>query len=140
MLAVAWGVAVAALLFGAVLGARALIDPKWAARFVRLTPDEQGGGFAEFRATYGGVFLGLHAVALMLSLRYLLSGEHVVGVAATGALAVLAAGWAGAACGRFVSILRDEGADTRFNRISIGVESACAFAIGGPWVLWMFGG
>lgn len=133
----AWWIAAAALLFGAVLGARALIDPKWAARFVRLTPDEQGGGFAEFRATYGGVILGIHAVALLLSLRYLLSGEHVVGVAATGALAVLAAGWGGSAFGRVVAIWRD-GADTSFNRMSAAVEAGLSLIIAGPWLLWLF--
>lgn len=136
----AWWIAAAALLFGVVLGARALIDPKWAARFVRLTPDEQGGGFAEFRATFGGVFLGLHAVALLLVLRYLRSGEHVVGVAATGALAVLAAGWGGAAFGRIIAIWRDAGANTGFNRISAGVEALMALAIAAPWALWMLGG
>lgn len=137
MLTLAWWLAAAALAFGAVLGARALIDPKWAARFVRLAPDDQGGGFAEFRATYGGVFLGLHAVALLLVLRYLLSGEHVVGVAATGALAALAAGWGGAAFGRIIAIWRD-GADTGFNRISAVVEAAIALAIAAPWTLWLF--
>lgn len=137
MLTLAWWLAAAALAFGAVLGARALIDPKWAARFVRLAPDDQGGGFAEFRATYGGVLLGLHAVALLLVLRYLLSGEHVVGVAATGALAALAAGWGGAAFGRIIAIWRD-GADTGFNRISAVVEAAIALAIAAPWMLWLF--
>ena len=64
----AWGLSALALAFGAALGVRALIDPDWAAKFVRLKPDEQGGGFAEFRATYGGVFLGLHLVALVFTL------------------------------------------------------------------------
>lgn len=134
----AWWLAVLALAFGAALGARALIDPKWAARFVRLAPDAQGGGQAEFRATYGGVMVGLHVVAFLLALRYLLSGEHVVGVAATGALAVLAVGWAGAAFGRIIAIWRD-GADTSFNRMSAAVEVGVAFAIGAPWALWLLG-
>ncbi|HRP11720.1 MAG TPA: hypothetical protein PLK37_11840 [Terricaulis sp.] len=138
MLALAWWAAALALAFGAALGARALIDPKWAARFVRLAPDAQGGGQAEFRATYGGVMLGIHAAALLLALRYLLSGEHVVGVAAIGALAALAAGWGGAAFGRAVSIWRD-GANTSFNRISIAVEAGLSLAIGAPWVLWLLG-
>ncbi len=37
----AWGLSALALLFGAALGARALIDPQWAAKFVRLKADEQ---------------------------------------------------------------------------------------------------
>ncbi|MBS0384976.1 MAG: hypothetical protein JSS00_06470, partial [Proteobacteria bacterium] len=57
----AWCLSALALGFGALLGARGLIDPRWAQRLVRLQPDERGGGFAEFRATYGGLFFGLHA-------------------------------------------------------------------------------
>jgi hypothetical protein len=131
----AWGLSALALAFGAALGVRALIDPDWAAKFVRLKPDEQGGGFAEFRATYGGVFLGLHLVALVFTLLYLWGGEYVIGVCATGAAAAIAAGWAGAALGRVVAIWRD-GADTSFNRMSAGVEIAMAFAIGMPWLVW----
>lgn len=131
----AWGVSALALIFGAALGARALIDPEWAAKFVRLKQDEQGGGFAEFRATYGGVFLFLHLVALVFTLFYLWGGEYVIGVCATGASAAIAAGWGGAALGRVISMWRD-GADTKFNRMSAGVETAMAFAIGMPWLVW----
>jgi hypothetical protein len=131
----AWGVSALALVFGAALGARALIDPHWAAKFVRLQQDEQGGGFAEFRATYGGVFLALHLIALLFTVIYLWGGEYVIGVCATGAGAAVAAGWAGAALGRVIAIWRD-GADTKFNRLSAGVEAAMAFAIGMPWLVW----
>lgn len=131
----AWGLSALALLFGAALGVRALIDPEWAAKFVRLKADEQGGGFAEFRATYGGVFLGLHLVALVFTLFFLLGGEYVIGVCATGATAAIAAGWAGAAFGRVIAMWRD-GADTSFNRMSAGVEIAMGFAIGMPWLVW----
>jgi len=131
----AWGVSALALTFGAALGVRALIDPNWAAKFVRLKADEQGGGFAEFRATYGGVFLGLHLVALLFTLIYLWGGEYVIGVCATGAGAAVSAGWAGAALGRVISMWRD-GADTKFNRMSAGVEIAMAFAVGMPWLVW----
>lgn len=132
----AWGLSALALIFGAALGARALIDPHWAAKFVRLKEDEQGGGFAEFRATYGGVFLFLHLLALVFVVFYLWGGEYVIGALATGAAAVVAAGWAGAALGRVTSIWRDS-TDTRFNRMSAGVEAAMAFAIGMPWVVWL---
>lgn len=131
----AWWVSALALLVGVGLGARALWDPAWAAKFVRLKADEQGGGQAEFRATFGGVFLGLHLVALLFTLLYLKSGAYVIGVNAAGASAAIAAGWAGAGFGRAVSMWRD-GADTKFNRLSIGVEVAMAFAIGMPWLVW----
>jgi hypothetical protein len=130
-----WWLNALALAFGAALGARALYDPKWASRFVRLKEDEQGGGFAEFRATYGGVFLGVHAIALIMTLMYLTAGEYVVGVAATGAAAALGAGWAGASGGRVLAMLFD-GADTRFNRLSAAVEAAMALAIAAPWIGW----
>lgn len=133
---IAWLLNAVALALGVGLGARALIDPQWAARFVRLKADEQGGGFAEFRATYGGVFLGLHAVALLLTLKYIGGGEYVLGVAATGAAAALAAGWAGAAFGRIIAIWRDS-ADTKFNRISAAVEAVMSLAIGAPWIVWV---
>lgn len=132
----AWIVNALALAFGALLGARALLHPHWAQRFVRLKPDEQGGGFAEFRATYGGMFFFSHLVALALTLFSLLGGEYVIGVAATGAAAVMGAAWAGACFGRVIAIWRD-GADTKFNRLSAGVEGALALAIAAPWLVWM---
>jgi hypothetical protein len=131
----AWVLNALALTFGAALGVRALIDPKWAARFVRLKADEQGGGFAEFRATYGGVFVGVHAVALLMTLMYLGGGEYVVGVAATGAAAAIAAGWAGSSGGRVLAMVLD-GVDTKFNRVSAGVEAGLALAIAAPWIGW----
>ncbi|MEZ5961060.1 MAG: hypothetical protein R3C30_11635 [Hyphomonadaceae bacterium] len=131
----AWAVSALALLVGVGLGARALFDPAWAAKFVRLKADEQGGGQAEFRATFGGVFLGLHFVALLLTAAYLYSGAYVAGVAATGAGAAIAAGWGGAAFGRGIAMWRD-GADTKFNRLSIGVEIVMAFAVALPWLVW----
>ena len=103
----AWGLSALALVFGVALGARALYDPAWAAKLVRLKADEQGGGQAEFRATFGGVFLGLHLVALVFTLLYLTSGAYLAGVCATGASAAIAAGWAGAAFGRAIAIWRD---------------------------------
>lgn len=133
----AWIFNAIALLFGAALGARALIDPHWAARLVRLKPDEQRGGFAEFRATYGGVFALSHVVALVLSLKWLLGGEFLFGLYAAAASAPLAAAWAGACGGRMLSMWRD-GTRTPFNVMSTSVEAALAFAIASPWFLWTF--
>jgi len=135
---IAWWANALALAFGVGLGVRAFFDPHWAARLVRLQPDEQGGGFAEFRATYGGVFAGVHVAALALTFKYLTGGEHVVGLAAAGAGAAIAAGWGGACIGRLVSMWRDK-TDTRFNRLSAVFEAACALAIGAPWVVWFVG-
>jgi hypothetical protein len=115
----AWILNALALALGAGLGARALYDPHWASRFVRLKPDEQPGGFAEFR--------------------YLLAGGALVGVVATGASAAVSAAWGGAAFGRLVSMWRDK-TDTKFNRLSVCVEIAMALAIGLPWLVWFVGG
>jgi len=137
----AWVLNALALAFGALLGARALIDPHWAARLVRLRADDaQPGGFAEFRATFGGVFLGLHGAALVLSLYWILNGIAVVGVCAIGASGAVAAGWFGAAFGRALSLWRDKGTRTRFNLISIGVETLVGLLIAAPWVTWLFQG
>ncbi|MES1197471.1 MAG: hypothetical protein ABUL55_02490 [Pseudomonadota bacterium] len=136
---VAWLLNALALAFGVFLGARALIDPHWAARLVRLKADEaRPGGFAEFRATFGGVFLGLHVFALLLSFYWIANGIAVVGVCAIGASGAIAAGWFGAAFGRAVSIWRDAGARTQFNLISVGVEAATGLLIAAPWVVWLF--
>ncbi len=131
----AWLVNILALAFAAALGARATVDPAWAARLVRLQPSERPGGFAEFRATFGGLFAASHGAALVLSAKYLFDGEHIVGLAAIGAGLVLAAAWGGAAAGRCLSMWRD-GTRTRFNIISAGVETALMAAIGAPWLVW----
>ena len=136
---VAWCLSALALAFGAFLGARGLIDPHWAQKLVRLRPDAQGGGFAEFRAVYGGVFLGLHATALLFVLGWILIGTAGMGGAAIGATAVIAASWLGAALGRLVSMLRDSDTQTKFNQLSVGVEFAMAVLVGAPWLLWLFG-
>jgi hypothetical protein len=135
----AWILNALALALGAGLGARALYDPHWASRFVRLQADEQGGGFAEFRATFGGMILFVHLAALVLTLRYLLAGGALVGVVATGASAAVSAAWGGAAFGRLISMWRDK-TDTKFNRLSVCVEIAMALAIGLPWLVWFSGG
>lgn len=132
----AWVACALGLAFGAGLGARALFDPHWAQKLVRLKPDEQGGGFAEFRATYGGLIFFMHLLALGMVGFYLLGGEFVIGVATTGATAVLSAAWGGTALGRALAIWRD-GADTKFNRLSLGAEVLAAAAIGAPWITWV---
>ena len=114
---------------------RALLAPRWAQKLVRLEPDAQGGGFAEFRATYGGLFLGLHGAALYFALTWIVFGGALIGVLATGACAVIASAWGGAAFGRALSIWRD-GAATRFNLFSALFEAVLAIIIAAPWFVW----
>ncbi|MBS0383750.1 MAG: hypothetical protein JSS00_00200, partial [Proteobacteria bacterium] len=98
----------------------------------------RGGGFAEFRATYGGLFFGLHAAGLFFAVMWIAFGGALIGVMATGACAVIAAAWAGTAFGRVVSMLRD-GSYTRFNLFSAGLEAMVAIVIGAPWLVWSTG-
>ncbi len=136
---VAWLANAGALVFGLVLGARALLDPHWAARLVRLAPDPaRPGGQAEFRATYGGFFLGAHGVALALSATWILGGSYENGVYATAAGAALAAGWGATAAGRILAMWRDD-ARTDFNMISAAIEASVALAIGAPLIVWLMG-
>ncbi len=134
---IAWVLSALALGFGLALGVKAMADPAWAAKLVRLKPDEQGGGFAEFRATYGGLFAFAHAVALFFALNWIFEGEFTIGVYAAGACAVLCAAWVGTALGRAFSMLADKTA-TRFNMISAVVEALVGVLIGAPWLVWNF--
>ena len=137
---VAWILNAIALAFCAGLGARALIDPNWAARFVRLKADEQGGGFAEFRATYGGLFFASHAAALYFTLRWVLGGGEIIGLFAAGAAAALAGAWIGASGGRAFALARDRSLVTRFNIYSMCTEALLAALIGAPWLAWALRG
>jgi hypothetical protein len=90
------------LAFGAGLGVKGLLDPVWAGKLVRLQAENgQPEGFAEFRSTLGGMFLGLHLAALIC----LLVSPATIGVAACW---ILAAGWLSTAAGRFMAYKLDE--------------------------------
>ncbi|MBK8198826.1 MAG: hypothetical protein IPK75_10670 [Acidobacteria bacterium] len=114
--------------FGALLGLGALFSPDWAARFVRLKADpERPGGYSEFRATYGGLFLMAHLMTFLLVLQ---APETV----AVFAVLPLAAGWLGAAMGRAFSLVldRDKGSGARIVLIWMGSEILLALAIAAP--------
>ena len=133
----AWSLNALALAFGASLGLRGLFEPHWAARRVRLKPDEQGGGLAEFRAAFGGLLLAAHAAALFFTVKWIINAESVVGIFAAGAAAALSAAWIGAAAGRVLSMLRDN-TRTRINLTRAAVELVLGVLIGAPWALWNF--
>ena len=109
---------------GAGLGLGAMVSPKWAAKLVRMQADPaKPEGYAEFRATFGGVFFFLH-------LAFLIAAS--VGQGVVGAAAVLSFGWGGAAVGRILSLMLDgPQVRTRHNFVSIGIEltAAAAFAL-----------
>jgi hypothetical protein len=93
------------------MGLLGLLAPARCAAFVGLTARDRSA-FAEFRATYGGLFIALGAVPLW-------SGHPL-------AYFVAAAAWAGAAGGRVVSVLADHGHREPRNFAALAFESAFA--------------
>lgn len=111
------------LAFGAGLGVKGMLDPSWAGHLVRLQPENgQPEGYAEFRATFGGMFLGLHLSALT----FLVMWRDQAGVAAC---AILAAGWLFTAMGRYLSYSLD--AHTQHGHVvrSVAIEVIIGLAI-----------
>jgi hypothetical protein len=94
-------ISAATLAFGAGLGLKGFFDPTWAGKLVRLQPENgQPEGFAEFRSTLGGMFLGLHLAALICV-------GFWKGEAGLAACVVLSAGWLFTAVGRFFAYKKD---------------------------------
>jgi hypothetical protein len=119
---------------GALLGLVGLLWPTKAAEIVRLRPDwDVQGGFAEFRATFGGLLLMAHlAVLLAIVMREQAGMGSVIG-----ASFAVGAGWLGAAIGRAWSMLADHaehGTRTRYNAFSTLFELALALALLAPWL------
>ncbi len=131
-------VSAAGLAAGAGMGAYGFINPRWASGLVRLRDvPEMPGGFAEFRGTYGGLFLASHAVTLVLMVAVALEIEMLGGVptlwTALGAAAACGGLWIGTAFGRVASILFD-GTGTKYNQASVAFELVLGLAILAPWV------
>ena len=126
--------AASAAIVGALLGLLSLISPEQAARIVRLQPtDNSPGGFAEFRATYGGLLLFAHLAVLLA-----ISMHEQAGMASViGASFAVGAAWLGAALGRALAMLADHGQHqtrTGYNVFSTVFELALAFALLAPWI------
>lgn len=114
--------------FGAALGLGALFSPDWAAGIVRLKADpEKPGGYSEFRATYGGLFLMVHLTGFILVL-------HAPPAMAVMAVLPIAAGWLGAAMGRAVSMVLDraKGGAAKIIPVWMATEVALGLAILAP--------
>ncbi|MBY9068329.1 hypothetical protein K1X12_15620 [Hyphomonas sp. WL0036] len=113
---------------GAAMGMGALCAPEWAAGVVRLKADpKKGGGYSEFRATYGGLLLMLHAVALVIVLITPPAGSALV-------VLPIALAWLGAAFGRCVALLFDRQrlGNARIIPIWMATEVALSLAIAAP--------
>ena len=123
----AFAISTLALSLGAIYGLACLVSPEFAARSVRLQADpERPGGYSEFRATFGGVFLGLHLAALAFILMPQKGGAVAAGV--------LAAGWIGAAIGRLAALFLDaeKVRNTSVNWKLVPFEMIMALAIAAP--------
>ena len=119
---------------GALMGLAALIVPRWASNIVRLsTSGMKPGGWAEFRALYGGGFLLAHGSVLLTIAMMSQAGRNSV-VAAGFAIGAL---WLGMAIGRSVSVLADHKTHrtrTPLNLFSIPFEIVMGLALWAPWL------
>lgn len=129
-------ISVATLFFGAFLGLAAIFSPAWASRLVRLVEDPdplRPGGFSEFRATYGGLFLFSHLITAMLVMRLWKADQDIL---TTLIVLPLAFGWIGAGFGRFMSLILDTSRNRAPGMIPVWIatELAMGLAIGAPFL------
>jgi len=119
---------------GAALGLVALVAPAKAAEIVRLRPDwDAPGGFAEFRATFGGLLLFAH-LAVLLAI-WMQARAGMASVIATSF--AVGAGWLGAAIGRTVAMAvdhREHQTRTAYNAFSTVFELVLALMLLAPWL------
>jgi len=120
--------AVIAAIVGAAMGLLGLVNPEWSKGVVRLQPaDDKPGGYAEFRASFGGLFLFLHAAVLASAW----AGAGLVGASFAAALA-----WIGMAFGRVVALALDggRGARTGYNVFGTGFELVLGALLLAPFI------
>jgi len=121
-------ISMAGLLFGAWAGLIALFRPAQIASSLRLQANPaKPGGYAEFRATFGGVFFMIHAVALLLVLRLDTAQSALV-------VMPIAAAWLGAAIARSLSMFLDgePNGEGGINRYWVMLEIVVATVIAAP--------
>jgi hypothetical protein len=127
------------LLFGAVLGLSAMFSPAWASKIVRLVEDPdplRPGGYSEFRATYGGLFLFSHLMTAVLILNL---GSAEPDILTTLVVLPLAAGWIGAGIGRLMSLVFDRTKNREAGLIPVWIpmEIILGLAIAAPFLQFL---
>lgn len=133
-----WIVTGLAGFLGTAMGLASLAMPRWGQSVVRLGPDPRWkGGWAEFRASYGGALALLHgAVLLTLAMSFQAGFGAVMGASFAASLY-----WFGMAMGRALSMLLDREEETRtsYNAAGIGFELIMAFALATPFLAHLGG-
>ncbi len=124
------------LLIGAVLGLSAMFSPAWASRVVRLVEDPdplRPGGYSEFRATYGGLFLFSHLMTAILLVNL---GGSEPEILTSIVVLPLAAGWVGAGVGRLMSRILDRIKNREPGMIPVWIvfEIRFGLAIAAPFI------
>ena len=123
-----------AALMGSGMGLASLIVPRWGASVVRLQPVEtEKGGWAEFRASYGGFFLFMHLAVLMAIAMQ--AQASMASVIASGF--AVGAAWIGMALGRILSMIVDHAereTRTRYNAMAVAFEAAMGLALMAPFI------
>ena len=122
--------------FGASIGFISMVSPNWGANVVRLQADPdplKPGGYSEFRATYGGLFMMMHLMALILTIQLPRTGIDIL------VLAPIAAAWVGAGMGRTLSLFldREENREAGMIPIWIPTEFLLGVAIFAPFLQLM---
>lgn len=93
------------LSFGTLVGFIAFVRPQIIASTLRLQADPaRPGGYAEFRASFGGIFIMIHMTALVFATHlHAINPLYVIFMVAPIVMA-----WFGAAAGRCVSMVLDK--------------------------------
>jgi hypothetical protein len=125
------GAAGLASLAGLGLGLVGLFSPAAAAKIVRLQADPAfPDGMAEFRASFGGLFIGVHGMALaFLALTQTDQGHEMAAIFACSSAAAL---WLGTALGRAFALAVDRRTRTAYQAFAVGFETALGAMLLGP--------
>ncbi len=128
-----WMLAGLAAAIGALMGLMSFTVPRWGANVVRLAPSpDLKGGWAEFRASYGGALVLAHGAVLLTLTMSAQAGSGAV----MGAGFAVGLYWLGMAFGRAVSMIVDASHDTRtrYNAAAIVFEALMGLALCAPFI------